>query len=174
LLPLTILNNDSIYLKTDSLKYIKLNAKLSDNTKEIIINYPFEINKKYELIIADSVLLNSNMDHNKAIKYQVKSYNEESFGSLIINTSPSTNQIIYELLTGEKVIYRVISKAEKINIKLLNPGEYKLRIINDENNNNSWDTGNYLLKQQAEKVNYYPGNIKVRVNWDLEISLKTK
>jgi hypothetical protein len=56
----------------------------------------------------------------------------------------------------------------------LNPAEYKLRIISDENNNNSWDTGNYLLKQQAEKVNYYPGNIKVRANWDLEISLKTK
>jgi hypothetical protein len=174
LLPLTIVNNDSIYLKTDSLKYIKLNAKLSDNTKEIIINYPFEINKKYELIIADSTMLNWNMDQNKAIKYQVKSYNEESFGNLIINTNPSTNQIIYELLIGEKVIYRVISKAEKINIKLLNPAEYKLRIISDENNNNSWDTGNYLLKQQAEKVNYYPGNIKVRANWDLEISLKTK
>ena len=174
LLPLTIVNNDSIYLKTDSLKYIKLNAKLSANTKEIMINYPFEINRKYELIIADSALLNWNMDHNKAIKYQVKSYNEESFGNLIINTDPSTNQIIYELLTGEKVVYRVISKEEKINMRLLNPGEYKLRIISDENNNNSWDAGNYLLKQQAEKANYYPGNIKVRANWDLEINLKTK
>ena len=40
LLPLTILNNDSIYLKTDSLKYIKLNAKLSTNTKEIMIKCP--------------------------------------------------------------------------------------------------------------------------------------
>ena len=174
LLPLTILNNDSIYLKTDSLKYIKVNTKLSDNSKEIIINYPFEINRKYELIIADSTLLNWNIEHNKAIKYQVKSYNEEVFGNLKINTSPSTNQMIYELLTGEKVVYRVIGKSDKINIKLLNPGEYRLRIINDENNNNTWDTGNYLLKQQAEKVNYYPGNIKVRANWDLEINLKTK
>ena len=57
---------------------------------------------------------------------------------------------------------------------MLNPGEYKLRIISDENNNNNWDTGNYLFKKQAEKVNYYPGNIKVRANWDLEINLKTK
>ena len=126
------------------------------------------------MIIADSTLLNWNIEHNKAIKYQVKSYNEEVFGNLKINTSPSTNQMIYELLTGEKVVYRVIGKSDKINIKLLNPGEYRLRIINDENNNNTWDTGNYLLKQQAEKVNYYPGNIKVRANWDLEINLKTK
>ena len=174
LLPLTIINKDSIYLKTDSLKYIKLNTKLSDNTKEIIINYPFEINKKQELIIADSSLLNSSMEHNKAIKYQVKSFNEENFGNLIIHTSHSAHQIIYELLSAEKVIYRTISKEEDISIKLLNPGEYKLRIINDENNNNNWDTGNYLLKQQAEKVNYYPGNIRVRANWDLEINLKTK
>jgi hypothetical protein len=174
LTPLTIINKDSIYLKTDSLKYIRLNTKLSDNTKEISIQYPFEISKKYELIIADSVLLNSNMEHNRALKYQVKSYNEENFGNLIINTNASTNQVIYELLIGEKVVYRLISKSEKINIKLLNPGEYKLRIISDENNNNNWDTGNYLFKKQAEKVNYYPGNIKVRANWDLEINLKTK
>ncbi len=174
LTPLTIVNKDSIYLKTDSLKYIKVNTKLSDNSKVIFINYAFEKNKKQELIIADSALLNSNMEHNKTLKYQVKNYNEESFGNLIINTSPSTNQMIYELLTGEKVVYRVISKSDKINIKLLNPGEYRLRIINDENNNNTWDTGNYLLKQQAEKVNYYPANIKVRANWDLEINLKTK
>ena len=153
---------------------IKLNTKLSDNSKEIIIQYPLEINKKYELIIADSVLLNSNLEHNRALKYQVKSYNEENFGNLIINTNSSTNQVIYELLIGEKVVYRLISKAEKINIKLLNPAEYRLRMISDENNNNTWDTGNYLLKRQAEKVSYYPAGIKVRANWDLEINLKTK
>ena len=174
LMPLTIINKDSIYLKTDSLKYIRLNTKLSDNTKEISIQYPFEISKKYELIIADSVLLNSNMEHNKSLKYKIKSYTEESFGTLIINTNPSIHQKIYELLGSDKVIYRIISKEEKISIKLLNPGEYKLRIISDENNNNNWDTGNYLFKKQAEKVNYYPGNIKVRANWDLEIILKTK
>jgi hypothetical protein len=174
LMPLTIINKDSIYLKTDSLKYIRLNTKLSDNTKEISIQYPFEISKKYELIIADSVLLNSNMEHNRALKYQVKSYNEENFGNLIINTNASTNQVIYELLIGEKVVYRLISKSEKINIKLLNPAEYRLRMISDENNNNTWDTGNYLLKRQAEKVSYYPAGIKVRANWDLEINLKTK
>jgi hypothetical protein len=174
LLPLTILNNDSIYLKTDSLKYIKVNTKLSENLKEIIINYSFENNKKYELFIADSALVNNNTEHNKSLKYQVKSFNEESFGNLIIHTSPPAYQIIYELLSTEKVIYRIISKEEDISIKLLNPGEYKLRIIKDENNNNSWDMGNYHLKQQAEKVNYYPGNIRVRANWDLEINIKTK
>jgi len=126
------------------------------------------------LIIADSVLLNSNMEHNRALKYQVKSYNEENFGNLIINTNASTNQVIYELLIGEKVVYRLISKSEKINIKLLNPAEYRLRMISDENNNNTWDTGNYLLKRQAEKVSYYHAGIKVRANWDLEINLKTK
>ncbi len=174
LTPLTIINKDSIYFKTDSLNYIKVNTKLSDNTKEIIINYSFENNKKYELFIADSALVNNNTEHNKSLKYQVKSYNEESFGNLIINTNPSANQIIYELLVGEKIVYRVIGKSDKINIKLLNPGEYKLRIIKDENNNNSWDAGNCLLKRQAEKVSYYPAGVKVRANWDLEINLKTK
>ena len=56
----------------------------------------------------------------------------------------------------------------------LEPANYAVCVYHDENNNNSWDRGNYLLKRQAEKVSYYPAGIKVRANWDLEINLKTK
>ena len=49
----------------------------------------------------------------------------------------------------------------------LNPGKYYIRLIYDTNQNGRWDTGDYLKKQQPEKVIYYPTFIEVRANWDL-------
>ena len=46
--------------------------------------------------------------------------------------------------------------------------EYKLRAIIDTNNNEAWDTGNYLKKIQPEKVINYDQLINVRSNWEIE------
>jgi hypothetical protein len=43
-----------------------------------------------------------------------------------------------------------------------------LRVIYDENNNKEWDPGNYLEKRQAEEVIYFPKDIDVRANWDVD------
>ena len=172
--PLTILNKDSIYFKTDSIKYIPAKIKLSNNRKNITIDYDYLTGKKYILIIGDSVLKDFNNEYNKKIQYNVKLYNEESLGNIVITAKQSDQNYIYELISNDKVIARIITKEEKINFKNLNPGDYKLRIIQDDNNNNYWDSGDYLNKKQAEMVNYFPGNIKVRANWDLELSVKTK
>ena len=172
--PLTILNKDSIYLKTDSIKYIPVNIEWSINRKNIIIKYDYLSVKKYTLVIGDSVLKDFNELYNKKIQYNLKLYNEESLGNIVITAKQSAYNYIYELINNEKIVARIISKEEKINFKNLNPGDYKLRIIHDVNNNKYWDSGDYINKIQPEIVEYFPGNIKVRANWELELNLKTK
>ena len=39
-------------------------------------------------------------------------------------------------------------------------------MIKDRNNNQQWDTGNYLKKIQPEEVVYMEGEIDLRANWD--------
>jgi hypothetical protein len=53
-------------------------------------------------------------------------------------------------------------------VKLFNPGDYQLRILNDENENGTWDPGNYHLKKQPEKVMDIPKKISIRADWDNE------
>ena len=48
------------------------------------------------------------------------------------------------------------------------PGTYYMRLCIDTNGNGVWDTGNYKEKRQPETVLYYPGNIALRANWDVE------
>jgi hypothetical protein len=43
-----------------------------------------------------------------------------------------------------------------------------VRLIFDSNENGQWDTGNYLKKNQPEKVLYYPRELEVRANWELD------
>ena len=50
----------------------------------------------------------------------------------------------------------------------LEPDKYTLRIIYDDNKNKVWDTGSYMEKRQSEEVIYFPKEIDVRSNWDVE------
>jgi hypothetical protein len=51
----------------------------------------------------------------------------------------------------------------------LPPGKYYARLISDENNNFVWDTGNYAGRRQPETVWYYPKEIEIMKNWQIEI-----
>jgi hypothetical protein len=50
----------------------------------------------------------------------------------------------------------------------LDPAEYKLKVIFDDNGNRKWDSGYYSSKLQPEKVLYFPKNAVIRGNWELE------
>jgi hypothetical protein len=41
-------------------------------------------------------------------------------------------------------------------------------IIYDDNKNKVWDTGSFMEKRQSEEVIYFPKEIDVRTNWDVE------
>jgi hypothetical protein len=49
---------------------------------------------------------------------------------------------------------------------------FTVRIIYDNNKNKVWDTGSYLEKRQTEEVRYFPTEIDVRANWDVDQTLK--
>ena len=77
--------------------------------------------------------------------------------------------VIVELLEKDNVLYKM-SSADKTSFffETIEPKQYTVRIIYDENANNEWDTGNYLAKKQAEEIIYFPKLIDVRANWDVE------
>ncbi len=52
--------------------------------------------------------------------------------------------------------------------KLFEPGEYEIRILDDENDNGTWDPGDYHLKKQPEKVISIYKKIGIRSDWDNE------
>ena len=68
---------------------------------------------------------------------------------------------------GEVKYNQFITKNNTIDFNNIDSGKYYIRIIFDENENKKYDSGNFLLRIDPEKVIYYPEIIDVRAGWDL-------
>ena len=65
--------------------------------------------------------------------------------------------------------------SQVIGWTYLPPMEYKARLIVDANGNSRWDSGSYMTEDgQPEEVYHYPGTLKVRANWDMDIQWKIR
>lgn len=98
---------------------------------------------------------------------------EADFGALKILFSTDKTYVI-ELVQNEKVMFSQISSGGMAKFVYLQPGKYDIRVIEDENENGRWDTGDYSKNLQPEKVFYYPGGYDIRSSWEHEITWENK
>lgn len=65
---------------------------------------------------------------------------------------------------------------QTVQFNYVQPGEVKLRLIEDENNNGKWDTGNVVERRQPERSELYidkEGNelFTTKANWEIELDV---
>lgn len=89
---------------------------------------------------------------------------------LLIDSLPSGH--ILELIYENKVVKRMLTTLDAIQLDSLKAGQYKIQLIDDENENGIWDTGRLSERVLAEKFRHFPSEILIREDWDLEISWK--
>lgn len=154
-LPLEILKKDSIGLKWD-------------------INAAYKPNKHYKVQILTNCFEDIYGRKNDSLIYDYTTTDKRDFGDININLSGKfESPMIIELLSsGNATFFSKALDAENqiVNIPLIRPGEYTLRLIIDSNNNGNWDTGNLLLQKQPEKVVILPSKIAIKANWTSEIN----
>lgn len=115
---------------------------------------------------------------NDTLKTKFSTQKLDYYGKLLINISGIKNQknIIVQLLVSDKksetvVAEKHIKSDQIVEFDYLQPKEFIVKLIFDKNNNKTWDTGNYLKHKQPEEVIYYEKAVKIRSNWDFEISI---
>lgn len=108
---------------------------------------------------------------NDTIFHTVSTRKIEDYGILTLTVNRANEDMPYfmELLDQNGKTHTKILQNESNIYRLENlvPGKYQVRIIKDLNGNQRWDTGNYLLKIQAEETFYLEGELDVRANWEL-------
>lgn len=99
--------------------------------------------------------------------FRLSTKETEDYGNISLDVKKNLDSpVIIELLSKNIVVKKeVVTSSKKIEFALLEPKEYTIRAIIDENNNGIWDTGNYLLSKQPEKIVYFPQKIELRANW---------
>jgi hypothetical protein len=108
---------------------------------------------------------------NDTLSYKVNTKNTGDYGNLRVNLTNVKHFPVLVELTNEKGDVLASEYSEKetsVEFTFLDPAKFTLRVIYDVNGNKEWDSGNFLEKKQAEEVIYFPKEIDVRANWDVD------
>jgi hypothetical protein len=74
---------------------------------------------------------------------------------------------------GEILVRSAKLSGPDFSQSLLTPGEYELRILYDDNNNSSWDPGEFFGRhKQPEIVKPIERKLNVKANWKNEFDLE--
>lgn len=93
----------------------------------------------------------------------------EEYGAIYFNIAGADSIAFVELLDGQDKPIRHAKVVDgQADFYYLNPGKYYARLVNDTNGNGVWDTGSYAEKRQPEMVYYYPQELELKANWELE------
>ena len=139
----------------------------------MILNFPFELTEetKYRIYFPDSAFSSWNNIHTKAMDIKFSTLPLSDYGIFTFNLYPDKKQsYILQLLTENEVIVRefYFSTDTTVTFSYLKPEVYLSKIIFDHNEDHNWSTGDYNTKTQPDKVIYYPNEIKIRANWEIE------
>jgi hypothetical protein len=147
-----------------------------DSTKKIItLKIPWTEETAYRLLINKEAVkdtLNNQLTKSDTIRFKSKS--KSDYGSLLLRFSnlDTAQHIVIQFLRNEEVVKAVAVTASSWSDKLIEPGEYELRILYDSNRNGKWDPGSYSKKRQPEKAITLDKKLTIKANWDNERDIK--
>ncbi len=168
-IPLVSLDTSKIsFMSRDSLN-VRYTAKIADNYDRILFDFEKKYKEQYRIQILPEAIKDFLGNSNDTLNFGLGTKKPADYGNVYFTIKNVKSYPIIVDLMDEK--YNIIERKylnEEKELPFLNlvPAKYKMRVIFDANNNGKWDTGNYLLKLQPEKVIYYPKEIEIRANWD--------
>ena len=175
---LPIISSDSSLVKVRKKDSTLVSSKISidENYDRVEIDFKLIPNDTYNIQLLPNALKDFWGNTHDTLNYRVSTKKIEDYGNIFIQLIyEESYEFILELLKDGKVVrsYNKPNEDSNYSFKLLDPGKYFLRLIKDKNNNDKWDTGNYLEKIQPEEVIYFPFELELRANWDLNESFNT-
>lgn len=82
-------------------------------------------------------------DTSKSILLPIKILDPDQLGALSITVSTTKPHYLLELINSKGSVIKTLKNPNTYIFKNLAPEEYKIRIIEDDNNNGKWDVGNF-------------------------------
>jgi len=165
-----------LYLAEDSLKspldFILVPDSLAWRTYKL--SFPWESDTRYTLEIDSAASENIYGMTSRALNRTFTTREEDYYGAINLELKEVSSQVLVQLLentTEEKVVeQKIINEEQTVIFNYIPPAKYKLKIIYDYNENGEWDTGSFQDKYQPERVAYSDEVIRIRSNWENNIS----
>jgi len=174
--------NDSFAIRITDTNLVKLEAAVpainAQNKQQIDIDFPWEADTDYKLLIPQKSLLDSLGNFLiKADTIRFKTKPESSYGTAILRISgfQQFEHPVLLLMQDQKIKFSYPITQNLLRIDLIPPGDYQLKLLSDANQNGRWDTGQFMGKKlQPELVRNLKLILNIRSNWDNEMNLILK
>ncbi len=166
------LTEDSIPVKDFTMHFVdSVKRKLSITKK-------WKEKTTYKLFIPPATVTDMYGQKNDTFQLKFRTRSMTDYGTLALQVylPQSNHHYLLQLIDEKDNIYRQEKLASDtiLHLEYLQPRKYRLKLIDDINNNGEWDTGNYMQHLQPEETIYYGEEINVRANWDVETTWSVK
>jgi len=169
--PLIKFDQSKMQLKNKDSVEIAFTTEYDEWKQNIIFNFKKEPLEKYILKLFPGALIDYMDEKNDSLVLNYETKSTANYGNLRLKLENVKQFPIIVELTNSKgdIIASEYSESNTIiDFTAVEPTLFTLRVIYDVNKNKVWDSGNYLKKQQSEEVIYFPKEIDIRANWDVE------
>lgn len=171
--PLASVNNDSISIIDQDSAAVSFTTKLLPETNEVAFDFEMKEEARFKINLLPGAIKDMYHKTNDSVNYSLARKKLSDYGTIIVKLRGAESYPVLVQLTDSKGIVKEERYAKNENetnfyFTSIDPGTYLLRVIYDTNDNQRWDTGNYLQKIQPEQIYYYPDPIELRANWDFE------
>ncbi len=138
------------------------------------INCDWEQNEIYKIVFENNFvqLVNKQFIKGDTIHFRTKQKNDYGEMLLLFNKKDIGNQFMLLKNNVLKTTFEI--KDTLMQISMLLPDNYQLKILEDQNKNGRWDTGNFDKRLLPEIITIYPETILIRANWEQKINLQEK
>jgi uncharacterized protein (DUF2141 family) len=154
----------SFYLDKDSTK-VAYTPFISEKDTKVGFLFQKSFKENYTIKLNPEALTDIFNQTSDSIQTKFRTRDIEDYGDITIALQNiEAIPVIVELIdVNEKLIERKFtSETTSVKFQYLEPKKYRIRVIYDVNNNRKWDTGDFLLRAQPEKIEYYKDVFEVR------------
>lgn len=174
--PLDIFDTEKVHF-TDTLFQPVSGLKFeSDTSKKVFtLSYPWKEEQYFYLVLEKEAARDTSgteLAKTDTIRFQTKKNSDYGKLKIRLQNSDTAQHTVLLFYKGDKIVESAAVTGKEVNYPLFPPGDYEIRILYDENGNGRWDTGNYWLKIQPEKIVSNARKYTIRANWDNEITIE--
>ncbi len=172
--PVKKINKDLLRLIRKDSTAVPFTTKYLEEPQQIQIEFNKDPLEKYTLFVDKEAITDYLDRSNDSLLYRFSTKEHSEYGNLKLRLEGVKSfPFLVELLNnkGDVIATEYSQNKTEFDFNLLQPNMFTIRIIYDENKNGKWDTGSFLQRKQPEKVYYFPTEIDVRANWDVDQTL---
>ena len=170
-IPLKNIEDSLITIRDIDSLIVPFTTSINENLDQIDIEFEVSPSDNYRVFILPEAIKDVRGVSNDTLQYNVVSQTLEDYGNVYLDVIRNSESkfILHMINNNGDVIreFKNVNQDTTYNFDYVRPGKYTFRLIEDTNNNDIWDTGNYLKKIKPESVYYFSNELEVRANWDL-------